>query len=88
MRRRELNHLSTCRKRNRRDSPSSGERKGKSLNLNCAIGVSCCSLGVVGFYVPDLTVRSEVTKLMHSGSPLERDAREGDSPVREMQAVF
>ena len=31
--RRELKHLSTCRKRNQvRDSPSSGERKGNSLN--------------------------------------------------------
>ena len=31
--------------------------------------------------------RSEVTKLMHSGRALERSAKEGDSPVREMQAV-
>ena len=29
----ELKHLSNLRKRNHRDSPSSGERKGKSLNL-------------------------------------------------------
>ena len=29
---RELKHLSTWRKRKQRDSPSSGERKGKSLN--------------------------------------------------------
>ena len=88
MRRRELNHLSTYRKRNRRDSRSSGERKGKSLNLICVIGVSRCRLGVVGFYVVLLTGRSEVTKLMHSGRALERSAREGDSPVREMQVVF
>ena len=88
MRRRELNHLSTYRKRNRRDSRSSGERKGSSLNLCCVIGVSCCSMGVVGFYVLSLTAWGEVTKLMHSGNALERRAREGDSPVREMQAVF
>ena len=31
--RRELKHLSNARKRKQRDSPSSGERKGKSLNL-------------------------------------------------------
>ena len=31
--RREVKHLSTSRKRNRRDSLSSGERNGKSLNL-------------------------------------------------------
>ena len=30
--RRELKHLSTCRKRKRLDFPSSGERKGSSLN--------------------------------------------------------
>ena len=30
--RRELKHLSSARKRNHRDSPSSGERNGKSLN--------------------------------------------------------
>ena len=88
MRRRELNHLSTYRKRNRRDSRSSGERKGKSLNLGCVIGVSRCNLGVVGFYVLNLTVWGEVTKLMHSGRQLESAAGEGDSPVREMQAVF
>ena len=88
MRRRELNHLSTYRKRNRRDSRSSGERKGKSLNLICVIGVSRCRLGVVGFYVLSLTAWGEVTKLMHSGTALERSAKEGDSPVREMQAVF
>ena len=88
MRRRELNHLRTCRKRNRRDSRSSGERKGKSLNLICVIDVSRCRLGVVGFYVLGLTAWGEVTKLMHSGRALERSAKEGDSPVREMQAVF
>ena len=88
MRRRELNHLSTCRKRNRRDSRSSGERKGSSLNLFCVIGVSRCRMGVVGFYVLELTLWSEVTKLMHSQIALERRAKEGDSPVGEMQAVF
>ena len=32
----EVKHLSNPRKRNQRDSPSSGERKGKSLNLTSA----------------------------------------------------
>gem|GEM_PF-4259043 len=31
----EVKHLSTLRKRNRTDFPSSGERKGNSLNLFC-----------------------------------------------------
>ena len=38
----ELKHLSTQGKENNRDSLSSGERKGNSPNLNCAIGYSRC----------------------------------------------
>jgi hypothetical protein len=45
-------------------------------------------MGVVGFCVLGLTAGGEVTKLMHSGRQLESAAEEGDSPVREMQAVF
>ena len=33
--RRELKHLNTCRRRKKIDFPSSGERKGKSLNRDC-----------------------------------------------------
>ena len=43
----EVKHLSTLRKRNHRDSPSSGERKGRSLNLVYVIGTSRCVRGVV-----------------------------------------
>ncbi len=35
----ELKHLSTLRKRNQRDSRSSGERNGNSLNLNGLVGL-------------------------------------------------
>jgi hypothetical protein len=43
----EVKHLSTLRKRNHRDSPSSGERTGNSLNLVYVIGASRCVRGVV-----------------------------------------
>ena len=39
---RELKHLSTWRNRNQRDFPSSGERKGKSLNHVSVIAVRRC----------------------------------------------
>ena len=45
--RRELKHLSSARKRKRSDSLSSGERKGKSLNLYHVITCLCCDTGVV-----------------------------------------
>ena len=44
----EVKHLSNRRKRNRRDSLSSGERKGKSLNHMHVIDCGCCAYGVVG----------------------------------------
>src|SRR5690606_1802536 len=43
----ELKHLSTPRKRNHRDSLSSGERKGNSPNLFCAQAHRRCRRGVV-----------------------------------------
>ena len=46
--RREVKHLSTCRKRY---SVSSGERKWKSLNRVRVIAVGCCVCGVVGLPV-------------------------------------
>ncbi len=45
----ELKHLSRARKRKQRDSLSSGERKGKSLNLQYVITCVCCTVGVVGY---------------------------------------
>lgn len=45
--RRELKHLSSARKRKRSDSLSSGERKGKSLNLYRVIAYMRCDIGVV-----------------------------------------
>ena len=46
--RRELNHLSSARKRKQRDSLSSGERKGRSLNLCHVIACARCDAGVAG----------------------------------------
>jgi len=43
-----VKHLSTLRKRNQRDSLSSGERTGNSLNLVHVKAVRPCVLGVVG----------------------------------------
>ena len=83
---RELNHLSTWRNRNQiRDSPSSGERTGKSLNRPHVIGVNRCVVGVVG---PALVWISrtgrEVKNLIYSRTPLGRATRGGESPVGEM----
>jgi len=46
----ELKHLSTLRKRNRRDSVSSGERTRISPNSVCVKAYRRCILGVVGAY--------------------------------------
>jgi hypothetical protein len=48
--RREVKHLSTFRKRNRRDSLSSGERSGKSLNLAACISLQALCTGGSGIY--------------------------------------
>ena len=49
--RREVKHLSTSRKRNRRDSLSSGERSGKSLNLVACISLQALCAGGCGMYL-------------------------------------
>ena len=49
--RHELKHLSSARKRKQRDSLSSGERTGNSLNLYYVIACKRCSIGVVGHIV-------------------------------------
>ena len=83
---RELNHLSTWRKRNQiRDSPSSGERTGKSLNLLHVIGVNRCAVGVAGPVWVSFTGGREVKNLFHSRTPLGRATRGGESPVGEME---
>ena len=46
--RHELRHLSSARKRKQRDSLSSGERTGNSLNLCHVIACGRCGIGVVG----------------------------------------
>ena len=43
----ELKHLSTQGKEIKRDSQSSGERNGNSLNLLYVTGYSRCTIGVV-----------------------------------------
>ncbi len=43
-----MKHLSTLRKRNQRDSLSSGERTGKSLNLLYVKAPRRCTRGVAG----------------------------------------
>ena len=47
--RHELKHLSSARKRKQSDFLSSGERKGKSLNLDHVKACVRCDLGVVGY---------------------------------------
>lgn len=47
--RHELKHLSSARKRKRRDSLSSGERTGNSLNFCNVITCVCCYGSVVGY---------------------------------------
>ncbi|EEC21408.1 hypothetical protein Bbu156a_0881 [Borreliella burgdorferi 156a] len=41
-----MNHLSTLRKRNQRDSLSSGERKGSSPNFKCVKLQSVAFMGL------------------------------------------
>ena len=82
---RELNHLSTSRKRNQdRDSLSSGERKGKSPNRRYVIAVQCCTVGVEGPTCWECMISGGVRKREHSGTALERPTGGGESPVHEM----
>ena len=57
--RREVKHLSTCRKGY---SVSSGERKRIRLNRVRVIAVRCCAFGVVGLVVQPLTGLRRVIK--------------------------
>ena len=53
---RELKHLSTLRKRKRSDSPSSGERRGKSLNLAACRSLQALCTGGSGMYSGEIAV--------------------------------
>ncbi len=78
-----MKHLSTPRKRNHRDSLSSGERKGKSPNsgslvdLGPMLSEGCKAQETVPKDCP------RVKKLFLSRRSLERAIIEGDSPVGE-----
>ena len=73
------------RKARRRDSPSSGERTGKSPNHSHVIGVNRCVGGVAGPALTLFTKGREVKNLFHSRTPLGRATRGGESPVGEME---
>ena len=85
----EVKHLSNPRKRNRRDSLSSGERKGKSLNLK---SVKTAVVAFRGLWVSKMVLPQgdrEVTNRHFSRSVLGKHAAEGESPVGErMTASF
>ena len=76
-----MNHLSTVRKRNRRDSPSRGDRKGKSTNL-IREAYTVAYEGLRGQPAPN--VRLAVKEDIDSGTVLGRLTEGGESPVREM----
>ena len=78
--RRELKHLSTCRKGKRSDFLSSGERTGNSPNRLRVRPQPLRSRGR-GMSVPHLWKGAEVTKVGLSRSALESAATEGESPV-------
>src|SRR5690606_29748233 len=80
---REVKHLSTSRKRNQRDSLSSGERTGKSPNPVCVIARRRCRSGVVRQLGTCCGTSPRVWVL--SRSPLERGAIDGESPVDEKE---
>ncbi len=65
------------------DFPSSGERKGTSLNRRRVIDCIRCVGGVAGTAGPGVQTGGGVTKAEPSRSLLESSAAEGDSPVGE-----
>ena len=77
--RHELKHLSSVRKRKRSDSLSSGERKGKSLNIYCVIACVRCDMWVVGRKCSRYTDLELI--LQFNRIALERAAIESDSLV-------
>ena len=71
-----------------RDSLSSGERNGISLNSEYVIGLHRCISGVVGTFWAECKIGRRVRNLVHSRRQLERATREGDSPVCEMDRAL
>ncbi len=81
----EVKHLSSRRKRNRRDPPSSGERNGDSLNLHTCKAATVVCGGVAGPSVCSLQRAATVTKEHSRRTVLGKRAAEGDSPVVERE---
>ena len=75
----ELKHLSTLRKR--KDSPSSGERKGRSPNRSREEGCSRCDEGVVS--AGGASTRAHRGRMTFRGRALEGLTIGGESPVPE-----
>ncbi len=80
-----MKHLSTPRKRNYRDSLSSGERKGKSPNPDVSVDLGPTSSGSCKTQETGPKTCNRVTKLFLSGRSLERATIESDSLVREKE---
>lgn len=78
-----MKHLSSRRKRNRRDPPSSGERNGESLNRRSCKAATVAIVGVVGPFVRYLQIPATVTKEISRRIVLGKRAVEGESPVVE-----
>ena len=68
-------------KKSNRDSPSSGERTGKSLNSSHVTGVNRCVVRVAGLVWLVFTHWREVKNHFHSRTPLGRAITEGENPV-------
>ena len=76
-----MKHLSSRRKRNRRDPPSSGERKGESPNPHSVRQQPLLCTGVGGYSREALLSFRRVKKFKLSRTVLEKQAGEGESPV-------
>ena len=76
----EVKHLSIRRKRNHRDSLSSGERKGKSPNFRHAKVKAVVTEGLKDAGGKTLNFPRDDRS---QAKDLERSAKEGDSPVAE-----
>ena len=79
----EVKHLSNPRKRNRRDSLSSGERKGRSLNLAYGKTAVLVSEGLWDFQGTCPQASGGVTKGVSSRILLGKGAIAGESPLGE-----
>ena len=82
----ELKHLSTQGKEINRDSQSSGERNGTSLNPLNVIGYSRFSEGVAR--APSTACKLWQYYISISQMCLERPTKEGNSPVGENRFIY